>query len=265
MKRKSLGSNLIIVFIAFYLLIPLLLTFSFSAFKEWTNVLPSGFTLRFYGSLLSDFEFLKALVRTILISVVPVVIIISSMVLVMYVTTLYIPWLNSYIANLSNIPYALQGVILSISIIGLYSSAPGIFSNRIVLLIGAYCIMVLPYIYRGLQNSLNGINAIELVDAAQMLGASKFIAFIKIILPLMKSGILISAMLSISIIFGDFVIVNTVAGSYYPTAMVYLYKLMERSGQESSALIVILFITTLLLSTGMLILENKSKQKGEME
>jgi len=68
-------------------------------------------------------------------------------------------------------------------------------------------------------------------------------------------------MLSASMVFGDFVIVNTIGGSYFETASMYLLKIMAESGQLSSALIVILFLTTLLLSLGMVSIRTKSQSK----
>ena len=59
-----------------------------------------------------------------------------------------------------------------------------------------------------------------------MLGADKFYAFFRIIVPCMLSGVVIASMLSIALIFGDFVIVNTIGGSYYSTAQMYLLKKM---------------------------------------
>lgn len=177
---------------------------------------------------------------------------------------LYLPRLNQLVSNLANIPYALQGVILSVTIIGLYAGAPGLLSNRFLLLTGAYCILVLPYIYRGIKNSVDSINVKGMVDAAQMLGATKWRAFISIILPQMKTGILVAMMLSMSMIFGDFVIVNTIGGSYFTTAGIYLYKQMTKSGQKSSSMIVVLFITTLVISSIMSKIEQKQRsQKGE--
>jgi putative spermidine/putrescine transport system permease protein len=108
--------------------------------------------------------------------------------------------------------------------------------------------VILPYIYRGLKNSLDTMNAGQLIEAAQMLGASKFTAFFRIIVPNMLSGITIVAMLSIAIVFGDFAIINVIGGSYYTTSQMYLYKKLFQSGQASSVIIVVMFGLTLVLS-----------------
>lgn len=92
------------------------------------------------------------------------------------------------------------------------------------------------------------MSAPRLLEAAQMLGAGKFYAFWRIILPNITNGIMVSVMLAMSIVFGDFVIINTLAGNYFPTGQMYLYSAMRQSGQKASAVIVILFIITLAIS-----------------
>jgi len=171
----------------------------------------------------------------------------------------YLPWLDRIMQVLCMIPYAIQGIILAVSILSLYADAPEPFSNRVFMLTAAYCIMILPYMYQSVKNNLTAINAPRLLETAQILGASKLRAFFTIIVPNILSGIVISMMLSLSMVFGDFVIVNTIGGSYFETAQMYLYKILFVSGQLSSALIVVLFLTTLLISAGIFALRNKNK------
>lgn len=170
----------------------------------------------------------------------------------MYVIVVHLPWLDKYMQIVCTIPYAIQGIILAIAVLSLYSGLPYPFSNRVVMVTFTYCIMILPYLYQGIKNSLNTINAQSILEAAQMLGASKFRTFFTIIVPNIVSGISVSIMLAISLLFGDFVIINIVAGSYFETAQIYLYRLLFKSGQASSAVVCILFSFTLLLTNGAL-------------
>lgn len=246
---KSKKANIISMWIiSLYLFIPLFLTFIYSLFTEWMDLLPTGFTFKYYIQLFSDVSFWQALLRTILISIIPIVITAGILFLAMYVIVVYHPKLDKYLSILCTIPYAVQGIILPISIISLYSSAPGFLSNRVVLLIFAYCIVILPYMYQGIKNSLNGIETRRILEAAQLLGASSFYAFFRIIIPSVIQAILISSLLSISIIFGDFVVVNTIAGNYCTTVQVYLYRNMFKSGQFVSSIIVVLFLVTFIIS-----------------
>lgn len=158
---------------------------------------------------------------------------------------------------------AIQGIILPISILTLYADAPDPLSNRIFMLISVYCIVILPYIYQGIQNSLYAIQATKLVEASELLGAGKLYAFFKVIVPNIMGGIKVSSMLALAIIFADFTIVNVLAGNYYPTAQMYLYETMKKSGQKSSVIIMTLFCVTLLLSGSVFIKIGRMPDKEE--
>ncbi len=258
-KGIRFGSSSVIVLISIYLILPLALTFFYSIFTEWNDILPKGFTLKYYAQLFSDSIFLEALGRTLLISILPILVTGIIILLAMYVIVVYNLKLEKYIQILCMIPYALQGIILSTSIISIYVGSGSILSNRIFLLIGAYCIISLPYMYQGIRNSLTGVDAINLIEAAQVLGVSKLYAFFRIIVPNILPGITVSAMLSMAIIFGDFAIVNTLAGSHYQTAQVYLQKMLFQSGQLSSATIMILFLCTLIISLMVFLIKKRDK------
>ncbi|MEG2935434.1 MAG: ABC transporter permease subunit [Clostridium sp.] len=116
--------------------------------------------------------------------------------------------------------------------------------------------------YQGIRNSLTGVDAISLIEAAQVLGVSKLYAFFRIIVPNILPGITVSAMLSMAMIFGDFAIVNTLAGSHYGTAQVYLQKKLFQSGQLSSATIMVLFLCTLGISLLVFMVKKKDLSKN---
>ena len=183
--RTHFWDGLILLLVAAFLILPLALTFFYSIFTEWMDVLPSGFTLQFYAGIFSDGAFINSLLRSIVISAFPVFLCTASILLVLYVMTLYFPKLEKYVEILCNIPYAIQGVILAAGILSLYSGKPGFLSNRIFLLVGAYCIIILPYVFRGLKNTINALNVKYVVEAAQMLGCSKFRAFFTVVIPQM--------------------------------------------------------------------------------
>ena len=246
--KKHKSGLVIVVILSIYLLLPLLMTLLYSVFSKWNGILPEGFTLQYYVELFSDKSFGISVMRTVLISVLPILLTALVILLTMYVVILYLPGLEKYIRILCTIPYAIQGVILAVSVLALYSNAPGILSNRTLLLTGTYCVAILPYMYQGVQSSLLSVNAPRLIEAAQMLGAGRLYAFFRVVVPNILTGVVISAMLSASIIFGDFVIANTLGGNYFETAQIYLYQTLFESGQRTSAVIMVLFLVTLIIS-----------------
>ena len=258
---KKAGETLLLWVIGIYLLFPLFLIFLYSLFTEWITIIQKGISLNAHVELFQDSYFWASLGRTLIISVGPILICTIVVLLAMYVVVVYLPKLDKVMKVICTIPYALQGVILPISVLGLYVNSPEPFSNRVFMLVCTYCIVVLPYIYQGVRNNLNAVHAPRLLEAAQMLGAGKFYAFCKIILPNIANGVMVSAMLALSVVFGDFVIINTLAGNYFPTGQMYLYAVMKQSCQKSSAVIVILFLVTLLISLAVFGLQ-KQKKRG---
>ena len=89
--RTHFWDGLILLLVAAFLILPLALTFFYSIFTEWMDVLPSGFTLQFYAGIFSDGAFINSLLRSIVISAFPVFLCTASILLVLYVMTLYFP------------------------------------------------------------------------------------------------------------------------------------------------------------------------------
>lgn len=260
-KTYPLFSMFLLSLIGLILLIPLIVTFIYSVFVEWTSILPSDFTIRYYIELFSTSEFMLAIVRSILISFISVCICTVVLLGVLYVMYLYLPCIEQYVEIICNIPYALQGVVLAVGILSLYAGVQGIFSNRVLILIGAYCIMILPYVYRGLKNTIDGVPVKCMIESAQVLGCSKVYGFIRIIIPQMKNGILSTMVLAFAMIFADFALVNIIAGSSFQTVGIFLYQTMSKSGQLSSTVIVILFMITLGISSMTFIIQDKFQGK----
>ena len=257
MKKKNIGSPLVIIFIIIYLLIPLIVTIIYSLFNKWTSIVPSDFTVENYIALFTDAEFLATLGRTLLLCIIPIILTIILVLLALFVTTIYFPKLEKYVQIICMIPYTIQGVILSVSILSLYVANPTFLSNRLVMLIGAYCIIILPYIYQGIRNGMRAVNMPMLLEAAEMLGASKIYAFFKVIVPNILSAIIVSSFLAVGIIFGDYVLNRNLAGSAFSNVQIYLYQTMKADSMRASAVFVVIMMMTFLISAIVLFLKSR--------
>ena len=235
-KKTSLAAKIMLILIALYLLVPFVATFIYSLFTEWTGILPTGFTLRNYQDLFSDSDFWLAIGRTLILCAVSVIITIILLLLAMYPITVMNRKLGKYMQVVCMIPYALQGVILSISVISIYAGVDGPLSNR--------------------------IDAKTLIQAAEVLGCSRFRAYVQVILPNIFSGILVSSLLAESIVFGDFVLANNIAGNNYENVSVYLNENMYTSSGLASAIVVIIFAVVFLVTGLMLKLQKKDSKEG---
>lgn len=95
---------------------------------------------------------------------------------------------------------------------------------------------------------MQAINLKELIDAAQLLGASTWQAAIWVVLPNLRKGMLIAVLLSFSFLIGEFVFANLLVGNRYETLQVYLFNMRNGSGHFTSALVISYFFVVLLVT-----------------
>lgn len=255
-KKSSIVCNIILVVIGAYLILPLAAILIYSFFSEWKGLMPHHFTLGFYTDLFTNADFLPLIGNSLLLAVVSVAVTMVLLLLALYVVIVYFPRLEKYVQMLCMAPYTIQGIILATSLLSLYSNAPGILSNRIFLLICAYCVIILPYMYQGMRNSLHAVPVLQILESAEILGARKLYAFWAIIVPNILSGITVSLLLSIGLLFGEFAIINILASSYIQTLTVYMSKSTNVSGHTTSAIVVISFAVMAILSAVALLVKN---------
>ena len=261
MKKRSIFGNTWMLLCAIYLVLPLLLTVIYSVTSDWTSILPRGFTLKYYSEIFANGQFWMSILSGIVISIIPVIITCVFIILALYTTVVYQPKLEKYIEMLCMVPYTINGVLLATSVLATYAGSPTIFSNRIVMLVCIYCIGCLPVTFRGIRNNMYAVNVRQLIEAAEILGSSKLYAFIKVVVPCMVSGIMVSVLMCMAAIFGDFAIIKIIASAQYETAQSYLYNARNMPIQGTSAVVTILFIVTLALTLSVLFVQMRDKTK----
>ncbi|MCI6063970.1 ABC transporter permease subunit [bacterium] len=231
MKTKTKGAKILIVLIMIYLLIPLTVTIIYSLFEKWTGILPEHFSFQSYVTIFQDPEFLRCIGRTVFLCVIPIAVTTMIVLLALFVAIVCFPQLEKWIQLICMIPYTIQGVILSVSILSLYVSNKGILGNRLMMLL----------------------------EAAEMLGATRFYTYFKIVVPNILSSIIVSALLAVGIIFGDYVLVRNLCGTSFQNMQIYLYQMMKSDSTKSSAVFVVIMAITFLITAVVLTMQKKEK------
>ena len=260
MQKKNIWNTAVIVLIMLYLLVPLIVSVIYSLFEKWTDVLPEHFSLGSYMSIFADPAFRSSIVRTIVMCIIPIIITTVIVLLALFVTTAFFPRLEKYVQIICMIPYTIQGVILSVSILQRYVGNKSFLSNRLVMLTGAYCIIILPYIFQGIRNGMRAVNMSMLLEAAEMLGASKLYAFFRVVVPNIISAVVVSSLLAVGIIFGDYVLVRNLAGTSFQNMQIYLYQTMKSDSVKASAVFVVIMLVTCIIAGVVLTLQNRGKK-----
>lgn len=258
-KRKAGWTHrALMLLLMIYLLLPLLGTFLYGFAKEWqTTILPKGWTLDWVAEMFRDIRFLEALWTSLYLCLISVGLSLAVMLPAVFVITVYLPKWESFMKGLVVLPYAVPGVVAAVGLIRTYSSGPIDLAGTAYLLIGAYFVVILPYMYQGIRNSLLTVSAVELLHAAELLGAKRMRAFVSVILPNIWPGVMISTLLSFSVLFGEFVLTNMLVGGHIQTIQVYLYQRVAESGHLASAIAIAYFIFILVLSTVLMKLGKK--------
>jgi putative spermidine/putrescine transport system permease protein len=250
-KRKTGWTHRsLMLLLMIYLLLPLLATGLYAFAKKWqTTVLPESWTLEWVSQMFQDFRFLEALWTSLYLCIISVALSLVIMLPAVFVITVYLPKLETFMKGLVVLPYAVPGVVAAVGLIRTYSTGPINIAGTAYILIGAYFVVILPYMYQGIRNSLLTVSAVELLNAAELLGASRVRAFITVILPNIWPGVIISTLLSFSVLFGEFVLTNMLVGGHIQTIQVYLYQRVGESGHLASAIAISYFVFILVMST----------------
>ncbi|HZG17635.1 MAG TPA: ABC transporter permease subunit [Candidatus Bathyarchaeia archaeon] len=261
MKSKLVWHKTLIAVVLLYLSIPLLATFLYSISTDWyRTVLPEGYTGKWYVELVSDPRFIDALGRTLFVCVVTIVISLVVMVITVFTVTVYLPRLERVLQGIAMLPYAVPPVVAAVGLITIYSQGPFALSGSVWLVIGAYFVAILPYMYQGIRNSMRTVDAITLLDAAELLGASKLKGFWLVVFPNILPGVLVATLLSFSILFGEFVLANLLIGGHYEMIQVYLVRRMEENGHLASSIVVCYFVFISMISAVVLRLGRSAKE-----
>lgn len=248
-KKAGWGHRSLMLILMIYLLLPLLATFIYAFAKEWqATILPESWTLEWFQEMFRDIRFMEALWTSLYLCLISVALSLAVMLPAVFIITVYLPKLETFMKGIVVLPYAVPGVVAAVGLIRAYSTGPINITGTAYILIGAYFIIILPYMYQGIRNSLLTVSAVELLNSAEMLGASRFRAFITVIMPNIWPGIVTSALLSFSVLFGEFVLTNMLVGGHIQTIQVYLYQRVNESGHLASAIAISYFLFILVLS-----------------
>lgn len=99
-----------------------------------------------------------------------------------------------------------------------------------------------------------------LLEAAEMLGASKLYAFFRVVVPNIISAVVVSSLLAVGIIFGDYVLVRNLAGTSFQNMQIYLYQTMKSDSVKASAVFVVIMLVTCIIAGVVLTLQNRGKK-----
>jgi putative spermidine/putrescine transport system permease protein len=248
-KPAALYHRVVVWLLFLTLLLPLAGTLLYSLSTSWSaTILPSGLTFKWYVALWSDPRFLAAFGQSLLVCFGSLLLATVLILPLLFVVHYHFPKLDGLMNILILLPFAVPPVVSSVGLLQVYGSGPLAMVGTPWILIGCYFTVALPFMYRAITNNLQAINLRDLMDSAQLLGASTWQAAFLVILPNLRKGLMVSLFLSFSFLFGEFVFANLLVGTRYETLQVYLNNMKNSSGHFNSALVISYFFFVLIFT-----------------
>ena len=246
-KRRVSLFFFILVLIFFYLPILMLIVLSFNNSRGFNW---EGFSLRWYIELFTKSPDLwEAFIRSVIVAFA------SSTISVVIATlgAIAIKWYNfkvkSYVKFISYIPLVIPDIIMGISLSIFFANMgrEGLPLNLWTVFI-AHTTFNIPFALFIIMSRLDEFDY-SVVEAAYDLGASEFKTLVKVIIPIMKPGIIAGFLMAMTLSFDDYVITSFVSGNGQPTLPMYIYSSIKRGvSPVVNALSVILIIGTIILT-----------------
>ena len=247
-KKKHIFSKLYIVACLLFFYLPILVTmfFSFNSSKSLTKF--SGFSLRWYQTLLNNTEISKAVYVSVSIAIFATVIstVLGTITAIGLSRSRKV--VRELIINVNNIPILNPDIVMAISLMLLFSSV-GLVKGYFTMLL-AHIAFCTPYVITSVYPKVRSLDP-NLANAAMDLGATPAQALYMVLVPMIKDGIFAGALLSFTMSFDDFVISYFVTGNGTKNISIIVYNMTKRINPTINALstIVILVIVVILVLT----------------
>ena len=237
MKRSGkIWAWLFIVIGVLYFFLPLLATFLFSL-KAKLGVL----SFQAYVNVFNDPKFIRGFSGSLLWATLTIVAGILLFVPTAYWVRLKVPKARSAIEFITLIPFVVPPIVFVFGLVRTYSHPPLLIVDSPFLLVAAYTIISMPYMYRAIDIGLRSIDVQTLTEAAQSLGAGWGTILFRIIIPNIRVSILNGAFLSFAIVLGEFILARYLVK---PAFAPYMLDLGQNRAFEPAALAVISFALT---------------------
>ncbi|TME13871.1 MAG: ABC transporter permease subunit [Chloroflexi bacterium] len=141
--------------------------------------------------------------------------------------------------------------VLSFGLVPLLSNEPFNVVNTPQLLVCAYVIVSLPFVYRPIDNNLRAINTKVLSEAAYSLGSGWWRTFLTIIFPNILPGVISAALLTFSTVMGEFTLASLFGIYTFP---IYLNATGQSDAHKAASLTILSFFLTMIFVLGIILL-----------
>lgn len=216
-----------------YFVVPLVATAQFSLDNPGHGLFSA------YAGIFADGAFWHGLAFSLAAAVGTVALGLVMVVPAAYWSRLKAPRMHGWIEMLSLLSFVVPPIVLVFGEVSLYSGSIWPLSIRGVMLVGAYAIVSLPYLFRAVDNGLASLHAAVLTEAAQSLGAGWWYLLARVIVPNLRASIVGGAFLTFALAMGEYAIASMLG---FNNLGVYMFQTGENAAQGAAAVAIIAFL-----------------------
>ncbi len=219
-----------------YFFLPLLATFLFSL-RAKLGVL----SFQAYQNILTDPDFVYSFGSSAVWAVLTIIVGILIFVPTAYLIRLRLPAFRTPVEFITLLPFVIPVIVYTFSLVRTFSQPPLLIVDSPVVLIAAYTVISMPYMYSAVDTGLRAIDVRTLTEAGQSLGAGWGTILFRIILPNIRVAILSGAFITFAIVMGELIIAQYLVKPAFAPFMAFL---MQQKAYEPAALAIISFALT---------------------
>ncbi len=265
MNKMSLASKLYLAIILLFLYLPIimLMVLSFNASNS-TSVM-NGVSIKWYVELFRDEATIQAFYNTLILAIL-------SAITSTFIGTLAAVGINKMkkgfvktsVLSVTNIPMMNPEIVTGVSMmllfvfIGTALKINGILGFWTLFI--AHVTFSLPYVILNIMPKLKQTDA-HIAEAAQDLGCTKLQAFMKVVLPSIRPGIVAGFIMAFTLSLDDFIISYFVSGPKFQTLPIRIFSMTKkRVTPDMYALSTLIFVAILILLVLVNVFQSKSDE-----
>ncbi len=227
-----------------------------------------GIDFNSYQQIFADKDFSNTLVISLELSLASTILAVVLVTPTVYWMQLRLPQARPLLDFLSLVPFAVPAILLALGLNEVYGSSNiliNILSLGLVpllsippfnivstppLLVCAYVIVSLPFVYRPIDNSLRAINTRVLTEASYSLGGGWWRTFLTVVMPNILPGVISAALLTFSTAMGEFTLASLFGIYTFP---IYLNQIGQSDAHKAASLSIVSFLFTLVCVLAILV------------
>jgi len=231
--------------------------------------LGSGFKFNTFLSAFTDPDFSQTLTFSLVLAFITTLLTVLLVTPTAYWVQLRLPTARPLMEFLALVPFAVPAIVMAFGLVEVYGTGNTLISvlsfglvpllsnepfnvvNTPQLLVCAYVIVSLPFVYRPIDNNLRAINTKVLSEAAYSLGSGWWRTFLTIIFPNILPGVISASLLTFSTVMGEFTLASLFGIYTFP---IFLNNTGQSDAHKAASLTILSFFLTMIFVLGIIIL-----------